>query len=270
MLTIRSWNVENAVPLLPSLAQLVTAFGAPDVMCLQELRIRPRDEDSIAALTAALPGYTCHYALADDPRNVTYRGGRAYGVATFAKKELRAHPHGVGWDREGRVVVSRVGPLAIVNLYAVNGTSKPYFDHALGRIDGDRHQYKRRFMRAVAAECETLRAAGASLVVIGDFNISRAKIDVHPRLRTEEPHALARAQLNDEIMPALDVVDIFRELHPAAKKYTWFNRRARRLDAARVDYALISRALVPRVVAADVDELPPHGDHAPLWLTLDI
>ena len=95
-----------------------------------------------ARWTRALPGYRCHYSLPRDPRNVTFRGGRMYGVATFVRGRWRAEvPE---WDLEGRVVVVRRPDLAIVNVYAVNGTSKPYFDEA-GRVAGDRHELKRRF-----------------------------------------------------------------------------------------------------------------------------
>ena len=38
-------------------------------------------------------------------------------------------------------------------------------------------------------------------------------------------------------------VDIWRERHPTERAYTWFNRRARGLDAARVDYILVSSEL---------------------------
>ena len=80
---IVSWNVENARTCLPALPAIVERFGSPDVLCLQELRIRHQDADAIRALRAALPGYRCHYALARDPRNVAFRGGRMYGVGTF-------------------------------------------------------------------------------------------------------------------------------------------------------------------------------------------
>ena len=72
-------------------------------------------------------------------------------------------------------------------------------------------------------------------------------------------------------LPSLDVVDVFRELHPEAKKYTWFAKHARGLDAARVDFALVSRELVRDVVAADIDERREArlaSDHAPLTLVL--
>ena len=268
-----SWNIENLPRFLdgaPTLGQIVDAWGSPEIVCLQETRIRPRDTDLVRAMERALPGYACHYALCDDPRNVTYRGGRAYGVVTYVKKKFAlSRGRTLPWDREGRVVVTELArkKLAIVNVYAVNGTPKPYYDHELERVRGDRHAFKRRVNKLIMAEAQALAARGWRLVLVGDWNISRAAIDTHPRLRKEEPHARARRELNDEIIPALDVVDVFRALHPTAKKYTWFNKWARRLDAARVDYALVSRAL--EVGAADIDDERAHrfgSDHAPLWI----
>jgi exodeoxyribonuclease-3 len=93
--------------------------------------------------------------------------------------------------------------------------------------------------------------------------VSRTKLDTHPRLRTEEPHAQARAELNAQLH---DFVDIWRERNPEARGYTWFNPRSRSLDAARIDYFLVSRDAVVR----DAAILPRHAwsDHAPL--TLDV
>jgi exodeoxyribonuclease III len=273
-----SWNIENLPRFLappagtPSLRQIVDAWGAPEIVCLQETRIRPRDGELVRAMERALPGYACHYALCDDPRNVTYRGGRAYGVATYVKRRFApSRGRTLPWDREGRVVVVELAKkkLAVVNVYAVNGTAKPYYDHELERMHGDRHAFKRRVNRLIMQEAQALAARKMRLVLVGDWNISRADIDTHPRLRTEEPHARARRELNDEIIAALDVVDAFRALHPTARKYTWFNKSARRLDAARVDYALVSRSLDVRV--ADIDETRAHrfgSDHAPLWIEL--
>ena len=85
-------------------------------------------------MCATLPGYRCHYAFAHDPYNVTFRGGRMYGVATFVRGRWRREVP--AWDREGRVLVVRKPGLAVINVYAVNGTAKPYFDEA-GQPVGD-------------------------------------------------------------------------------------------------------------------------------------
>ncbi|HEY2396800.1 MAG TPA: exodeoxyribonuclease III [Rudaea sp.] len=279
-LRIASWNIENLAPMLASdahdsLGQVIERLQYPDVLCLQEVRLRPGDANLIAAARSALPGYRCHMSLNHDERNASYRGGRAYGVVTFSRESLGGEQELYAWDREGRVVITHlpVAHLAIANVYAVNGTSKPYWSHELGRWDGDRHAFKRRFIERLAQEWDALRASGLRLVLVGDWNISRTRLDTWPRLRTQEPHATARAEFNDRFIPGLDLVDAFRELHPAERKYTWFNRRARgdRLDAARVDFALVSRSLMPRVTNADIDQersARGRSDHAPLWIDL--
>ena len=253
---ILCWNLENALKRLPELPAQVSGY---DVVCLQELRIRAQDAENVAALERALPGYHCFYSLPRDPHNVTYRGGRAYGVATFVRGEATGEVP--AWDREGRVVVVRTQGLAIVNLYAVNGTSKPYLDET-GRPDGDRHAFKRRFQAQVFELARELHREGP-VVLAGDWNVSRTKLDTHPRLRTEEPHAQARAELNAQLH---DFIDIWRARNPEARGYTWFNLRSRSLDAARVDYFLVSEDVAVR----DAAILPRHpwSDHAPL--TLDV
>jgi len=111
-----------------------------------------------------------------------------------------------------------------------------------------------------------LRRDGA-VIIAGDWNVSRTAQDTHPRLRTEEPHARARAELNARIVDE-GFVDIWRERHQTGRAYTWFNRRARGLDAARVDYVLVSSDLVYRIRAAEILDLLAWSDHAPVLVEL--
>ncbi len=275
---IVSWNIENLARWLDAdgrraLGEHVERLGAPDVLCLQEIRLRPRDTGFIAAAHEVLPGYRCHLALADDAHNVTFRGGRQHGVATFVREELggvvAATP---AWDREGRVVATALpdARLAIINVYAVNGTSRPYRDPDTGAAMGDRHGFKRAFQGRVFDLGRELRE-NADVVMAGDWNVSRTAADVTPRLRTEEPHARARAELNARIADD-NWRDAFRELHPDARAYSWFGRtRTGALDAARVDYILVSAELMPRVSEAqilDERDMRPRSDHAPLVIEL--
>ena len=260
------WNVETLGKRLDALAGVVEELGSPDVLCLQELKLRAQDTADVEALERAVPGYRCHHALPRDPRNVTFRGGRAYGVATLVREELGDATSAVpDWDREGRVVVTALAGLAIINVYLVNGTSKPYLEPD-GTVNGDRHAFKRRVQRQVIDLATELRAH-AGVVIAGDWNVTRTALDTHPRLRTEEPHAQARAELNAALDEA-GLVDIWRHLHPDERGYSWFNRRARGLDAARVDYIVVSPDLVPRVTSATIRSRHPWSDHAPLDLVL--
>lgn len=164
------------------------------------------------------------------------------------------------WSCEGAA-------LRIVNAYAVNGTAKPYFDET-GRVAGDRHGLKQRFQSNATDLGRELRRNGG-VIMAGDWNVSRTAQDTYPRLRTEEPHARARIEL-DARLGADGFVDIWRERHAAEHAYTWFNRRARTLDAARVDFILVSEDIVPRVRTADVLDLLPWSDHAPVRVELSI
>ena len=50
-----SWNIENAVRHLTALPSILEQLRNPDVLCLQELRIRHHDAEAIRTLEAALP-----------------------------------------------------------------------------------------------------------------------------------------------------------------------------------------------------------------------
>jgi exodeoxyribonuclease III len=241
LMKLVSWNVNGLARVAEGLPEIHAALGEPDVFCLQETRVE---------VSGALPGFTCF--------SNTYRGRKMYGVATYVRSSLATEGAKLPWDHEGRVMITPVSGVVVVNVYAVNGTDRPH-------EGGTRHDFKRQFNKRLM---EDLRALRAPLVLVGDWNISRSAIDTHPRLRTEEPHALARKLFNEQFIPGLDVVDVFRHLHPEARKYTWF-RRSRTLDAARVDFALVSSTLLPNVVDADIREDERFGsDHAPITLEL--
>ena len=105
------------------------------------------------------------------------------------------------------------------------------------------------------------------VIVAGDWNVSRSALDTYPRLRTEEPHALARADLNARIKSD-GFVDIWRERHPNERSYTWFNRRPGGSTQLRVDYVLVSADMVPDVRAAEILPRLPWSDHAPVMVEL--
>jgi exodeoxyribonuclease III len=274
-LRIVSWNIENLAPWLGQgsrdLAAQWRRLGEPAALCLQEVRIRASDVDAIAAMARLLPGFRGFHSLNRDARNGGFRGGRAYGVVTYLREDVQARKIVFPWDKEGRIcaLLLRSPAVALINVYAVNGTARPHFDHELDEFAGDRHAFKQRFIEDLQRELQEPPFAGKRLILVGDWNVSRAKIDATPRLRTEEPHATARRRFNDEFMPTLDVVDAYREQHPDARSYTWFNERARgRLDAARVDFVLASRALMPHVQSGIETEpdARPGSDHAPIWV----
>lgn len=59
-LRLVSWNVENMTRFLRAPGEILARFGTPDVLCMQEIRVRPQDGPVLAEMTRALPGYDCH------------------------------------------------------------------------------------------------------------------------------------------------------------------------------------------------------------------
>lgn len=264
-----SWNVDGLARVVDDLPALVDALGRPEILCLQEVRIRDDDAPAITRMRNALSGYDCHASLNRDRVNASFRGGRTYGVATYVARRCgRVVARTPEWDLEGRVVITELPArgIAVADVYGVNGTSKPYVREGL--VVGDRHAWKRDVQRLLGEELAALQARGLAIIAIGDWNVSQARIDVTPRLRTEEPHATARRELHERFVDALGLVDVFRALHPDERAYTW-RARGRLLDAARVDFALVSRELVPRVTAASIlEDARGRSDHAPIVVTL--
>ncbi|CDO75574.1 hypothetical protein BN946_scf184858.g14 [Trametes cinnabarina] len=295
---ILSWNVETPVPFLqlpatqarsattggvtagssPGLLRdLLRRHDYPDFVCLQEVRARHSDKQWLAALRMAAnhgahdsgPKYTLYHSL-----NRATRGQRHFGVVTYAKEpHTVVSAREVDWDAEGRVLILEMeSGWALVNVYALNGSEYMWRDPLGQATPKTRNERKREFNRLLMEECRAMQRRGLHLVLIGDFNISLIKQDCHPRLRTEYPHGLARKEFKELFIPTLGVVDVFRELHPETKAYSWFAKgKLQGKDCARVDYALVESGLRDKVMDIVYLEDPRergHSDHAPLLLTL--
>jgi exonuclease III len=238
----------------PSLHEIFAAHAYPAVCCLQEVRCLAKDADGIRALrrsampatsnlgsssssdedetddnkpdSQAPPTYSAHFSLCKSSF-----GAKRFGVGTFVSSRFpyQYSTREVDWDSEGRVLIMTIPSLkvAIVNVYALNGSDFPWKDPITGKAKGTRNERKRDFNRLLQAELQKMREQGLRLVCIGDFNISLEKRDCHPRLRTEEPHAQARKEFNEQFIPSLEVIDIFRELHGDKHSYSVNHRLSR-------------------------------------------
>ena len=290
-----------------TLRDIFAAHGYPQICCLQEVRAFSKDKDMIRSLRLSAnptaledssdsdeeaaaetkdggPRYTAHFSLCK-----AKGGGKRFGVATYVSSEFKHQytAREVDWDAEGRLVIMEVPSinLAIVNVYALNGSDFPWKDPLTGIAKGTRNERKREFNRLLTGECRTIQDKGYRIIAIGDWNITRTEQDCYPHLRTQEPHALARKEFNEIFMPTLGVVDMYRELYPNGKAYSvsrfagdpsrpmlnsskWFSPG----NGYRVDYALVSRAILPAVTCMEyrMDEKWRYrSDHAPMMLAIE-
>lgn len=308
---------EGSVVPPASLRHVLQRHNWPTFLFLQEVKIKPGDTRTIDAVKEAVrpqeddptgfPDYTAHFCLLSDKHNARGFGGKVYGVCSIIRKDFYDafvdKVRSVDWDSEGRLLITEVKSiakrpkLALINIYAVNGTDSPYKDPDSGLIVGTRHDRKLRVHALLQAECQRLEADGFGCIIAGDLNIARSKADGFPNLRTHPmQHCVNRADFETRFMTSgsgkkaeqrtesrvdaanaeqagLAMIDTFRHLHPGKKGYTYYPRtKAFGQSCDRVDMILISQSLVDRLKTAGMHETAAErgpSDHAPLFARLD-
>ncbi|KAK5116510.1 hypothetical protein LTR62_008059 [Meristemomyces frigidus] len=306
---------ESRTPPKASLRDFLRRHDWPTILFLQEIKINPDDVATIRGLERAVaspisttkePDYVTHLCLPSDPRNARGFGRKVYGVASIIRRDFyeryvdRIRP--VSWDKEGRFLVietraeGALPKLAMINVYAVNGTEAPYRDSDTGAVVGTRHDRKLLVHKLLADECCALQADGYAVIIGGDINVARSALDGYPRLRIfPEQHCINRVdferrffdspqqhaqQSNNEldftqaqVGTGLGMIDSFRFLHPQKRGYTYYPRMKNFGDSCdRVDMIVTSASLKTQLKEAGMLETAAErgpSDHVPLYAVFE-
>jgi exodeoxyribonuclease-3 len=254
---IATWNVNSLRVRLPQLLDWLSRVQ-PDIVGLQETKLV--DEDFPQAELAAA-GY-----------EVVFTGQRTYnGVALLSRQPagdaLLALPGVRPVDDQKRFVAATFGDLRVVNAYVPNGST----------VGSDKYAYKLGWLADFHQYLQDALAHWPKLLVMGDFNIAPADIDVHdPAAWQGQVLVSASERQALDALLALGLHDTFRALNPNLQAFTWWDYRAggfRRNRGLRIDHLLVSPMLRPACRACRVDievrraERP--SDHAPVLLEID-
>jgi exodeoxyribonuclease-3 len=253
-----SWNVNGLRAVLKKdFHQSVATLNA-DVLALQETKLQAHQ---LTPEMTDLDGYRSCFSHA------TVKKGYS-GVAAYSRMPPAQIRHGIGipgFDDEGRIIEMTFDDFVFFNVYFPNG-----------QMSEARLQYKQEFYEAFFAYADTLKNAGKSLIITGDFNIAHNEID----LKNPGPNAKRSGFLRmerdwlDQIMEN-GYVDTFRHLYPETVKYSWWSYRfnARKNNAGwRIDYFLVTRDILTKgwIKDAFIENDIFGSDHCPLGLMLEI
>lgn len=327
-LTIYSWNINGIQPFIQtsitafftprdgstkphlSLRDVLRRHDWPSMLFLQEVKIVPGDAATIRSLEKSVragdkpnePDYIVRLCLPSDKYNARGFERKVYGVCSLIRTDYyesrvaRVRP--VSWDEEGRFLVTEtkvttnMPKLALINVYAVNGTDHPYRDSVTGEVTGTRHDRKLQVHQLLANEVRALEADGFGVVLVGDLNVAISELDGHPRLRTvPHQHCLNREDFirrfllrktdpeswdsadgpGTQEQCRLGMIDTFRHLHPETRAFTYHPRGKQFGESCdRVDLILASSSLKQRLLQAEILETAADrgpSDHVPLMVT---
>lgn len=256
MFKIATWNVNSLRVRLPQVVRWLEA-ERPDVLAMQETKVP--DPEFPAAEFAEL-GY-----------QVVYSGQKTYNGVAIAS---RAEADDIGAalpdfeDAQRRLLKATIAGVSILNLYVPNGSE----------VGSDKYEYKLQWLRRLRRYVAELSNAGPPLLLLGDFNIAPADIDVH------DPAAWAGQVLCSEAereqfrqLLELGFSDCLRLFDPGPGRYSWWDYRAaafQRNLGLRIDHILASEALRPRCRSCRIDTEPRRwerpSDHAPVIAELDL
>ena len=242
-LKVATWNVNGLRARASQLSEWLES-EAPDVVCLQEIRVTLQQ---VPADLWARQGYHCYW----------HGGGKGYsGVAILVSERVGVpsfhHPE---FDFESRVVAADVGNTTFISVYVPNG--------------GKDLEAKIRFWEALEAYLVMQRATGRTVLLGGDLNIARSDMDIHPK--EKKPNAIGQLPQEREMFERLlshGYVDIQRTLHPDDPDIfswwaPWRNLRQRNIGW-RIDYLLASHDLAAKATTCVSQREVGTSDHGPV------
>ncbi|WP_040670302.1 exodeoxyribonuclease III [Nitritalea halalkaliphila] len=167
------------------------------------------------------------------------------------------------YDAEGRVLRVDIADISFYSAYFPSGTT------------GDlRQNFKYEFLDDFYTFIQGKLKEKEKIVVSGDYNICHKAIDIHnPVSNKKSSGFLPEERAWMDKLTENGFQDSFRLFHEGPDHYSWWsyraNARAKNLGW-RIDYHMVSEALVPQVKGAGILPDVHHSDHCPVAVEIDI
>jgi exodeoxyribonuclease-3 len=197
------------------------------------------------------------------------------GVSLYSRVEPEMIRIGFGeaeFEESGRYVEMHLPGLVVASLYLPSGD-----------VGTPRQEEKERFMAAFLPYLIELRgkaeATGREVVVVGDWNIAHAEIDLKNWKTNQKNSGFLpeeRAWLG-RVFSEAGYADVQRKLDPEGPgPYTWWSYRGKAFDndaGWRIDHVITTPGIAEKVRSVVVERAASYdqrwSDHAPVTATFD-
>jgi len=282
------WNIQwcrglDGVVDPARIARRALGYGEPEVLCFQEVAINypalagSSGEDQVAALAAALPGYTPVFAPAVD---VPAEGGgrRQFGNLILSRLPVwQVYRHSLPWPADAGVPsMPRVALEAVIEFpfeapfdrLRVCTTHLDFYsaiqrDAQIGRLRGLHaeacsHAHEAPSDRSPSGPFQPF-VRPQPAILTGDFNLPDGTADVH------------YARLQEPVSPSAPrYVDAWRALHGDAPYPPTFcvHERAHGRAPYSCDFVFVTEDLAPRLERIEIDGENRDSDHQPVLIEI--
>ena len=247
---IVTWNVNSLNVRLPHVLRYLEEH-APDILALQETKT-PDEKFPQTEIEAA--GY-----------HVCFSGQKTYnGIAVLSRSKPGGVIAGIPQfdDPQRRMLAASVDGTRIIDVYIPNGQE----------VGSEKYEYKFRWLEAFEGFLKQQLGAHEKLIVLGDFNIAPADIDIHDPKRWKGKIMCSDTERDQfRRFLGLGLTDTVRSLYPEEGMYSWWDYRLnafRRGWGLRIDHVLATPAMQAVRAGVHIDERGRErpSDHAPVWV----
>lgn len=227
----------------------------PDIICFQETKAQ---DDEVKTALSKITHYHQYY-------NSAARKGYS-GVAVLSKKEPLAVTYDMGvaeHDNEGRVICLEFETFFLVNVYVPNSGQQ------LERLD-----YRKTWDDDFRSYLINLKKS-KSVILCGDLNVAHRPIDLkNDKANYNKTAGYTQIEI-DGMDNLLDTgfVDTYRHFHPDSVAYTYWSYRFKareRNSGWRIDYFLVSEALLKKIKNVAILSEYYGSDHCPIQLEIEL
>jgi len=247
---VTTWNVNSLNVRLPHVLHYLDEHS-PDILALQETKTP--DEK--------FP----HAEIEDTGYQVCFSGQKTYNGVTILSRspaeDVITDIPGFD-DPQRRLLAATMDGVRIVNIYIPNGQE----------VNSQKYAYKLQWLTAFESFLKQQLSTYGKLIVLGDFNIAPANIDIYNPKRWQNKIMCSDAEQDQfRRFLQLGLTDAVRVLHPEEAMYSWWDYRLNAFPRGwglRIDHVLASLAMKPVDAGVHVDERGRErpSDHAPVWV----